>query len=64
MVTLVYARPYAGARGMLRGGRLLMRWACLLLGMSVMISGNNLLVVYPDWNCFTIKLCARGVASG
>ena len=46
MVTLVYARPYAGDRGMLRGGELFTLSMFALLGMSVMISGSNFLVIY------------------
>jgi len=46
MVLLVYARPYAGARGMLRGGELYTLGLFALLGMYVMISGHNLLIIY------------------
>ncbi|MFO1262185.1 MAG: NADH-quinone oxidoreductase subunit NuoN [Rhodoferax sp.] len=55
MVTLVYARPYAGARGMLRGGELFTLGMFALLGMSVMISGNNLLVVYLGLELLTLS---------
>ena len=46
MVLLVYARPYAGARGMLRVGELYTLGLFALLGMYVMISGHNLLIIY------------------
>jgi len=46
MVLLVYARPYAWARGMLRGGELYTLGLFALLGMYVMISGHNLLIIY------------------
>ena len=51
MVTLVYGRPYAGDRDMLRGGELFTLSLFALLGMFVMISGNNFLVLYWVWNC-------------
>ena len=41
MVTLVYGRPYAAERDMLRGGELFTLGLFALLGMFVMISGNN-----------------------
>jgi NADH-quinone oxidoreductase subunit N len=47
MVTLVYGRPYAAERDMLRmGGELFTLGLFALLGMYVMISGNNFLVLY------------------
>ena len=46
MVTLVYGRPYAADRGMLRGGELFTLSMLALLGMFIMISGNNFLVIY------------------
>jgi len=47
MVTLVYGRPYAADRDMLRmGGELFTLGLFALLGMYVMISGNNFLVLY------------------
>ena len=47
MVTLVYGRPYAAQRDMLRiGGELFTLGLFALLGMYVMISGNNFLVLY------------------
>jgi NADH-quinone oxidoreductase subunit N len=55
MVTLVYGRPYAGHRGMLRGGELFTISIFALLGMSVMISGNNLLVIYMGLELLTLS---------
>jgi NADH-quinone oxidoreductase subunit N len=46
MVTLVYGRPYAADRDMMRGGELFSLSVFSLLGMFVMISGNNFLVIY------------------
>ena len=47
MATLVYAKPYAVDRDMLkRGGELFVLSLFSLLGMFVMISGNNFLVIY------------------
>ncbi|MDP1739827.1 MAG: NADH-quinone oxidoreductase subunit NuoN [Polaromonas sp.] len=46
MVTLVYGRPYAADRQMLRGGELFTLGMFALLGIFVMISGNNFLVIY------------------
>ena len=55
MVTLVYARPYSAHRGMLRGGELFTLSIFALLGMSVMISGNNLLVIYMGLELLTLS---------
>ena len=45
-VTLVYGRPYAADRDMLKhGGELFTLGLFALLGMYVMISGNNFLVL-------------------
>jgi NADH-quinone oxidoreductase subunit N len=46
MACLVYGRPYAGDRGMLRGGELFTLSLFALLGMFVMMSGSNFLVLY------------------
>ena len=46
MVTLVYGRPYARQRDMLRGGELFTLSLFGLLGMFIMIGGNNFLVIY------------------
>ncbi|MFZ3221187.1 MAG: NADH-quinone oxidoreductase subunit NuoN [Rhodoferax sp.] len=55
MVTLVYGRTYAGHRGMLRGGELFTLSMFALLGMSVMISGNNFLVIYLGLELLTLS---------
>ena len=55
MVTLVYGRPYAADRGMLRGGELFTLSMFALLGMCVMISGNNFLVIYMGLELLTLS---------
>jgi len=55
MVTLVYGRPYASSRDMLRGGELFTLSLFALLGMFVMISGNNLLVIYMGLELLTLS---------
>ncbi|WP_326534867.1 NADH-quinone oxidoreductase subunit NuoN [Pseudorhodoferax sp.] len=55
MVTLVYGRPYSGDRGMLRGGELFTLSMFALLGMSVMISGSNFLVIYMGLELLTLS---------
>ncbi len=55
MVTLVYARPYAGARDMLRGGELFTLSMFALLGMFVMISGHHFLVIYLGLELLTLS---------
>ena len=55
MVTLVYGRPYAAARDMLRGGELFTLGLFALLGMFVMISGNNFLVLYLGLELLTLS---------
>jgi NADH-quinone oxidoreductase subunit N len=54
MVTLVYGRPYAAQRDMLRGGELFSLSMFALLGMFVMISGNNFLVLYMGLELLTL----------
>jgi NADH-quinone oxidoreductase subunit N len=54
MVTLVYARPYAADRDMLRGGELFTLSLFSLLGMFTMISGNNFLVIYLGLELLTL----------
>jgi NADH-quinone oxidoreductase subunit N len=54
MVTLVYGRPYAAERDMLRGGELFTLGLFALLGMFVMISGNNFLVLYLGLELLTL----------
>ena len=55
MVTLVYGRPYAAARDMLRGGELFTLSMFALLGMFIMISGNNFLVIYMGLELLTLS---------
>lgn len=55
MVTLVYGRPYASHRDMLRGGELFTLSLFALLGMFVMISGNNFLVIYMGLELLTLS---------
>ena len=55
MVTLVYGRPYASERGMLRGGELFSLSIFALLGMFVMISANNFLVIYLGLELLTLS---------
>ncbi len=54
MVTLVYGRGYAFERGMLRGGELFSLSMFALLGMFVMISGGNFLVIYMGLELLTL----------
>lgn len=54
-VTLVYGRPYAHDRGMLRGGELFTLSLFSLLGMFIMISGNNFLVIYLGLELLTLS---------
>jgi len=54
-VTLVYARPYAAERDMMRGGELFSLSLLALLGMFVMISGNNFLVLYLGLELLTLS---------
>jgi NADH-quinone oxidoreductase subunit N len=54
MVTLVYGRPYAGDRDMLRGGEMFSLSMFALLGIFVMISGNNFLVIYLGLELLTL----------
>jgi NADH-quinone oxidoreductase subunit N len=55
MVTLVYGRPYAADRDMLRGGELFTLGLFALLGMFVMISGHNFLVIYMGLELMTLS---------
>ena len=55
MVTLVYGRPYAGERGMLRGGEMFSLSMFALLGMFTMIGGNNFLVIYMGLELLTLS---------
>ena len=55
LVTLVYGRAYAAGRDMLRGGELFTLSLFSLLGMFVMISGNNFLVIYMGIELLTLS---------
>ena len=55
MVTLVYGRAYALDRGMLRGGELFTLCMLALLGIFVMISANNFLVIYLGLELLTLS---------
>ena len=55
MVTLVYGRPYAGGRRMLGGGEFFTLSLFALLGMFVMISGHNFLVIYMGLELLTLS---------
>lgn len=55
MVTLVYGRPYSADRGMLRGGEIFTLGMFSLLGMFVMMSGNNFLVIYLGLELLTLS---------
>jgi NADH-quinone oxidoreductase subunit N len=55
MVTLVYSRPYAADRDMLRGGELFSLSMFALIGMSFMISGQNFLVIYLGLELLTLS---------
>ena len=54
LVTLVYSRPYAGARDMLRAGDLFTLSLYSLLGMFVMISGHHFLTLYLGLELLTL----------
>ena len=54
LITLVYSRPYAGARDMLRAGDLFTLSLYSLLGMSVMISGHHFLTLYLGLELLTL----------
>jgi NADH-quinone oxidoreductase subunit N len=54
MVCLVYGRPYAADREMLRGGEMFTLSMFSLLGMFTMISGSNFLVIYLGLELLTL----------
>ncbi|MBK0392874.1 NADH-quinone oxidoreductase subunit NuoN [Ramlibacter algicola] len=54
MVTLVYGRPYAADRDMLRGGEFFTLSLFSLLGMFVMISASNFLLIYVGLELMTL----------
>ncbi len=55
MVTLVYSRPYAADRSMLRGGEMFVLAMFSLLGMFIMIGGNNFLIIYLGLELLTLS---------
>ncbi len=55
MATLVYGRAYAASRDMLNGGELFTLSLYALLGMYIMISGHNLLVIYLGLELLTLS---------
>ena len=55
MVCLVYGRPYAADRDMLRGGEFFTLALFSLLGIFVMISGSNFLVIYLGLELLTLS---------
>ncbi len=55
MVCLVYGRPYAADRDMMRGGELFTLALFSLLGIFVMISGSNFLVIYLGLELLTLS---------
>src|SRR5450631_3668736 len=57
MVTLVYARPYAASRDMLKG-ELFSLSMFSLLGILVMVAANNFLVVYLGLELMSLSLYA------
>ncbi|RQO58561.1 NADH-quinone oxidoreductase subunit NuoN [Paucibacter sp. KBW04] len=57
IVTLVYARPYAASREMLKG-ELFTLTLFSMLGISVMVSANNFLVVYLGLELMSLSLYA------
>jgi NADH-quinone oxidoreductase subunit N len=57
MIALVYARPYAGVREMLKG-ELFILSLFSLLGICVMLSANNFLVIYLGLELMSLSLYA------
>jgi NADH-quinone oxidoreductase subunit N len=57
MVTLAYARPYIGARDMLKGEFFTLSMF-MLLGVCVMVSANNFLVLYLGLEIMSLSLYA------
>jgi len=55
MISLVYGRPYAADRDMLRGGEFFTLSLFSLLGIFVMISGHNFLVIYMGLELMTLS---------
>lgn len=57
MLTLAYARPYIGERDLLKGEFFVLS-LFVLLGISVMISANNFLVIYVGLELMSLSLYA------
>lgn len=57
LITMVYARPYAASRDMLKG-ELFILSLFSLLGINVMLSANNFLVVYLGLELMSLSLYA------
>ncbi|MFG6431340.1 NADH-quinone oxidoreductase subunit NuoN [Roseateles sp. LYH14W] len=57
LITLVYARPYAASRDMLKG-ELFILSLFALLGINVMLSANNFLVIYLGLELMSLSLYA------
>jgi NADH-quinone oxidoreductase subunit N len=57
LITLVYARPYAAFREMLKG-ELFILSLFALLGINVMLSANNFLVIYLGLELMSLSLYA------
>jgi NADH-quinone oxidoreductase subunit N len=57
MITLVYARPYAASREMLKG-ELFILSVFSLLGINVMLAANNFLVIYLGLELMSLSLYA------
>ncbi|MCY4744232.1 NADH-quinone oxidoreductase subunit NuoN [Pelomonas sp. UHG3] len=57
LITLVYARPYAASREMLKG-ELFILALFALLGINVMLSANNFLVIYLGLELMSLSLYA------
>ncbi|MES2481491.1 MAG: NADH-quinone oxidoreductase subunit NuoN [Pseudomonadota bacterium] len=55
LVTVVYSRPYAADRDMMRGGELFTLALFSLLGIFVMVSGSNFLVIYLGLELLTLS---------
>ena len=58
IATIVYGRPYSADRGMLKGGEFFTLGLFVLLGIFVMISGNNFLVLYMGLELLTLPTYA------
>jgi NADH-quinone oxidoreductase subunit N len=54
MVCLVYGRPYAADRDMMRGGEMFTLAMFALMGIFVMMSGSNFLVIYLGLELLTL----------